>query len=93
MVEADRGYRGEPTKVRIPVDYATEEEKRQKSVIRSRHETVNARLKSFKALSERFRHHISADDMSNHYMVCTAVAIITQLSIANGERLFPVEHH
>ena len=93
MVEADRGYRGEPTKVRIPVDYATEAEKREKSVVRSRHETVNARFKSFRVLSDRFRHHISDDNMMKHGLVFNAIVVITQLSISNGERLFPVQYH
>ena len=28
MVEADKGYLGEPTKIRVPVDYATVEDKK-----------------------------------------------------------------
>ena len=93
MVEADRGYRGEPTKVRIPVDYNNLIEKNKKNIVRARHETVNARFKTFKALSERFRHPVSLIDMGKHQLVFMAVAIITQISIENGEPLFEVTYH
>ena len=93
FVEADRGYRGEPFKVRIPVDYETEHEKVQKELACARHETINARLKNFQVLSNRFRHGVTADDMGKHGMAFSAVAVVTQLSIENGERLFPVQFH
>ena len=33
MVEADRGYKGEPTKIRIPVDYKDHQQKKQRTLL------------------------------------------------------------
>lgn len=93
MVETDRGYRGEPTKVRIPFDYDTKEEKYEKRVISSRHETVNARLKNFCIFCDRFRHPVSTNNTLKHKLAFNLVVVSTQLSIANGEILFPVPYH
>jgi hypothetical protein len=41
MVEADRGYGGEITKIRTPVDYRNRREKKRKSRARACQETVN----------------------------------------------------
>ena len=51
--------------------------------IMSRHETVNRRLKQFGVLSQRFRH-----DRHLHPPCFHAVANLTQLMIANGEKLY-----
>ena len=40
-VEADRGYRGERSKVRTPDDYYSQVDRRAKRRARARHETVN----------------------------------------------------
>lgn len=88
MVEADRGYRGEPTKIRLPVDYVTESQKKKKSKARARHETVNRRFKQFGALGTRFRH-----DVSLHKTVFESVVVLTQLEIANGSPLFHVDFY
>ena len=88
MVEADRGYRGEPTKIRIPIDYVTEEQKRMKSKVRARHETVNRPFKQYKALGTRFRH-----DISLHKTVFEAVVVVTQLEINIGLPLFHVNFY
>lgn len=93
MVEADRGYRGEPTKCRLPVDYMNRRQRRQKNRARARQETVNARFKTFAALSQRFRHRITMEDMSKHRVVFESIAVITQLGIDNGEKLFHVNFH
>lgn len=93
MVEADRGYRGEPTKARIPVDFMNAEQRNQKCRARARQETVNARFKQFGALSNKFRHHITMENMTKHKLVFYAIAVITQLGIDNGEKLFPVVFH
>jgi hypothetical protein len=85
MVEADRGYRGEREKIRIPVDYQSVEEKRQKSRARACQETCNKRFKQFQCLQQRFRHEIS-----KHQECFEAVVVITQLSIQHGESLFGV---
>lgn len=85
MVEADKGYRGQPDKVRTPDDYETVEERNQKSYARSRHETANKRFKQFKILKMTFRHELDV-----HQMVFRAVVVLTQLAIRNGEVLFAV---
>ena len=83
MVEADRGYRGEPTKIRTPIDAATPAEKVMKARARACQETANKRFKQFGILKHVFRH-----DIRKHKMVFESVAIITQLSIQHGEPLF-----
>jgi hypothetical protein len=86
MVEADNGYRGEPSKIRLKDDYNDLTEKKQKDEIRSRHETVNRRFKQFGALGQVFRH-----DLSKHVDVFHAVVVLTQLGIDSGETLFGVD--
>jgi hypothetical protein len=56
--------------------------------VRSRHETLNGRLKNWGILSQTFRH-----DISLHGSVFHACAVITQLMINNGEPLFHVEYN
>ena len=93
MVEADRGYCGEPARIRIPVDYETPLQKAQKNTARARHETVNRRFKQFAILGNRFRHHVSLEDMSLHKTAFEAVVVITQLDIKKGNDLFHVNFH
>jgi hypothetical protein len=62
-------------------------EQRQQKMVRSRHETVNSRLKQWSALNRVFRHRLS-----KHSPVFRAVANILQLSIENGEPLFEIEY-
>ena len=88
MVEGDRGYRGEPTKIRLPVDYWTDHQRKQKSRARACQETVNRRFKQFGALQQVYRH-----DLSTHRIVFECVVAITQLGIDLGEKLFPVSFH
>ena len=83
MVEADRGYRGEPTKIRTPVDAATPEETKMKSRARACQETANKRFKQFRILHNTFRH-----DITKHKHVFGSIVVITQLSIEHGEPLF-----
>ena len=54
--------------------------------IMSRHETVNRRLKQFGVLSQRFRH-----DRRLHPPCFHAVANMTQLMIAHGEKLYDLD--
>ena len=83
-VEADEGYRGEPTKVRRPGTYYSRVDKQAKKRARARHETVNKRLKQWNCLKQKFRHH----ELSKHKKLFTAVAVITQLCFEAGERPF-----
>jgi hypothetical protein len=48
---------------------------------------LNGRLKNWGILSQVFRHHITM-----HGDVCRACAVVTQLTIENGEPLFEVEY-
>jgi hypothetical protein len=55
--------------------------------VRARHETVNKRFKQWAILEQPFRH-----DVINHRDVFSAVVVITQLAIENGEPLFDVHY-
>lgn len=85
-VEADAGYRGEAN-VRTPNDYVSRSDFRAKNKARARHETVNGRLKIFKALSTTYRH-----SLSKHRYVFNAIAVCTQISFENGEPPFKVTY-
>lgn len=54
--------------------------------IMARHETVNRRLKQFSVLNQKFRHQRHLHPQCLH-----AVANLTQLMIANGERLYDLD--
>jgi hypothetical protein len=84
-VEADNGYRGEPLHVSLPGDIESELHKKAEVAARARHETVNKRFKQFKCLKDVFRH-----DISKHAAVFRAVAVLTQLSMENGDPAFQV---
>ena len=85
-VEADLGYRGDPSvdspNVNCPNPYYIA----MKATVRARHETINRRLKSFNVLGGRFRHEIK-----KHGMVFEAVAVVTQLQLLS-EPVFPVQY-
>ncbi len=55
--------------------------------VHSRHKTVNAIFKNFAILADVHRHDITQHD----YIFC-AVAVLTQLSIENGDALFEVTY-
>ena len=88
-VEADDGYIGEaPMYVKCPKSFTNPEEcTAMQRRVRSRQETVNARFKNWGCLSMRFRHAIN-----KHGDVFWAVAVVTELSIQNGEALFDVKY-
>ncbi len=54
---------------------------------RARHKTLNGWLKNWGILSQVFRHHIMM-----HGDVFRVCAVVTQLTIENGEPLFEVEY-
>ena len=58
-----------------------------KARVRARHETLNGRLKTWGILSQVFRHSIL-----RHGDVLRACAVVTQLTIEDGEPLFEVEY-
>jgi hypothetical protein len=94
LVETDTGLRG-VNKARIPDQGITSGERKQKSVARARHETVNGKLKVFNVLVAYFHHHAERDRavMFEKHAICFgAVAVITQLKLANGEIPYDVEY-
>ena len=84
--EADQGYRGEALTVDLPNDGHISLH-RKKTIVRARHETVNKRFKQWGCLQNKWRH-----DIEDHWKAFHAVAIVTQLSIQNGEPLFQLEY-
>jgi len=73
-VEADAGYRGD-AHTSPPDDCNNMNEYLMKQDTRSRHETVNRRIKQLKCMKE-FRH-----DKADHGFCFDAVAVITQLGM------------
>jgi hypothetical protein len=87
-VGADEGYRGHPDKIKCPGnDVNPAENRAMQGRVRARHEMLNGRLKTWGILSQVFRHHITM-----HGNVFQACAVVTQLTIENGEPLFEVEN-
>ena len=87
-IEANEGYRGHPNKIKCPRNDVNPADNRvMQGRVRARHETLNGRLKTWGILSQVFRHHITM-----HGNVFWACAVMTQLTIENGEPLFEVEY-
>jgi len=85
-VEADDGYIGEePVTCKTPGGFYSRSEgvSTVRRRLRSRHETANARLKSFGILSQTYRHEIE-----DHYFVFRSIAVLIKLAIESGEPLF-----
>jgi hypothetical protein len=87
-VEADEGYVGHPDKIKCPQNVGNLAEKwAMQGRVRARHETLNRWLKNWGILSQVYRH-----DIMQHGDVFWACAVVTQLTIKNGEPLFDVEY-
>ena len=87
-VEANKGYRGYPDKIKCPANDPNPAENRaMQGKARARHEMFNGRLKNWGILSQVYRNHIMS-----HGDVFRACAVVTQLTIENGEPLFEVEY-
>ena len=82
MIVADSGYRIQGSCFSTPSGNNTANQRMQ-SVARSRHETVNARFKKFAILATAYR-----GDLNNHYYFFTSIAIMCQIAIDNGHKLF-----
>ncbi|GAX24473.1 hypothetical protein FisN_2Hu038 [Fistulifera solaris] len=84
-VEADDGYIGDhPLFVKCPAGFANPpytEYMQQR--VRNRQETINKRFKQWKCLAGRWR-----GELVKHGDAFAAVAVITQLAINHGEKLF-----
>ncbi len=88
-VEVDDGYIGEaPQKVECPgcTSNPTENQAMQTRV-QSRHESLNRRLKNWAILMSLYCH-----DLMEHGKVFWAIAVITQISINVGGKLFEVDY-
>jgi hypothetical protein len=87
-VEANNGYVGRPDKIKCPNNDCNPVENRvMQGIARSCHETLNRRLKTWGILGNVYRH-----DIREHGTVFYTCAVITQLSVANGEPLSEVEY-
>jgi hypothetical protein len=89
MVDVDDGYEGEAShKVKYPSSIGiTEEKHRMMGIVRRTQETVYRKFKQWSSLKQVFRH-----DLCMHGRVFTAIVVISQLAIENGEPLFQVEY-
>ena len=85
----DKGLRGEPEKVSAPNPMDDPSDARFKALTRARHETFDARLKSFSVLSNRFRHRPA---MEKHQACFVAVAVLVQHSLELGNPLFQLQN-
>jgi DDE superfamily endonuclease len=81
----DSGYRGEPSKIAITREGDSKAVKHFKARVKSRHETFNARLKSFNVLATAFRH-----GFEQHQKAFESVCICVQYDIESGHGLFEV---
>jgi DDE superfamily endonuclease len=95
-VEVDGGYLGN-VKMKGPVVANSSKQRKQKSIVRARHETVNSRLKIYNVLNASFRHMGTFQDkdqvlMEKHGICFTAVAVITQLGFNRGEKIYDTEY-
>ncbi len=90
-VVADGGYIGEaPGKVKCPCTRIDSSDDRwMQSNVRSRHETLNGRFKFWEILKQPFRH----DIVMQHGAVFRAIAVIIQVAIDEGAKLFSVEYN
>jgi hypothetical protein len=88
QVKANEGYIGHPNKIKCPQNVGNPAEKWvMQGRVRARHKTLNGRLKKWGILSQVYRHDIMQH--GNMFQVC---AVVTQLTIKNGELLFKVEY-
>jgi len=86
-VEVDAGFKGHAA-LKNPITAKTRVDRKQKSVVRGRHENVNSRLKTFDVLNAPFRHMNPRTKMMEKHGWCfDSVAVITQLKFENGDSL------
>jgi hypothetical protein len=86
-VIADRGYKGAANKeLSTPNVFDDKETSIFKRRARARQETVNKKMKDFNILDNRFRHLVK-----KHKSVFEAFAVIVQMDMDNGLKLFAVK--
>ena len=89
-VEADSGYsKFDPEYAKTPSNahLRNEDSNELANTARARQETINKRLKQWGCLSQVYRH-----ELEFHTELLRAVAVMTQLSIDNGEKLFELNY-
>jgi hypothetical protein len=93
-VEVDQGYKGNE-KFKTPEMGADSKGRKEKSLVRARHENINGKLKTFNLLTTHFRHMKPNNKfMEKHGMCFNAIAVVTQLKMEfAGESLFDVEYN
>jgi hypothetical protein len=92
-VEVDAGYKGHG-KLKKKMISISREQRKQKSAVRARHESINSRLKQFNVLNFSFRHlNLGSDDMMFKHDICFgAIVVITHLKmIAREGNIYDVE--
>ena len=91
QVVADDGYIGKaPGKVKCPCTRINSPDNcTMQSNVRSRHETLNGRFKFWEILKQPFCH----DIITQHGTVFRAIAVIIQVAIDEGAKLFSVEYN
>ena len=84
-VKADDGYLpGDPHVCKTPYSvYHPKEKAAMRRRVMGRQEALNRKLREWQILKRVFRH-----DMSKHSSVFSAIAVLTQLKIENGEPLY-----
>lgn len=91
-LKVDAGYRGHD-KFKRPETANSRDGRKQKSVVRGRHENVNSRLKIFDVLNIPFRHLQPRSKMMEKHGKCfEAIVVVTQLKFENGESLYDVPY-
>ena len=85
-VEADSGYSGRG-QIKTPGMGTTSKDRREKSHARARHENTNQLLKVF-GVMKKWRN----PEPHTHEVVAHAVAVMVQLSIALGEKLYDIDY-
>ena len=91
-VEVDAGYKGHD-KMKAPNVATSSVARKQKSVVRGRHENVNGRLKIYNVLNIPFRHLKPRNVklmLKKHSLCFFAIAVVTQLKFEAGEKLYDV---
>ena len=89
-VEADDGYVGEhPRRVKCPAGFANSEITLfMQQRVRNRQETINERFKNWGAMKQVWRHEIPL-----HGEAFRCIAVVLQLQINSGEKLFEIHMH
>ena len=87
VVEADSGYPGLEKAV-TPQVATSSLQRKHKSQVRGKHENFNGRFKKFDSVFDRYRH----ASPTLHCKMFTCIAILTQISLKHGQKIYEVKH-